>query len=149
MRHAFLKAACFFMLLFCFVTANAQQPGYIVHLTNKFEAGKPDTEPMMQFDCSDRIHLVITAAGLSKEKHELKALWFDPTGERKEMTRYKFDAMPITQVWAWLQLHGPTGAIVGQMFDPSFGMEEFIGEWRVDVLIDGTRIAEQKFRVLC
>lgn len=134
------------MLLFCLPVSGQDKVSYLVHLTSKFKDGQPDAEPMTRFDCSDRIYLLVTAVGLSKGKHELKALWIDPFGKQKEVTRYQFDGLPVTQVWAWLQLHGPTGTIIGQMFDPSFGMEEFIGEWKIEAFIDNEPISEKNFR---
>jgi len=126
-----------------------REVGYNIFLTNKTENNRPLDEPMNQFDCSDRIHVVILAAGLTRDQHELKVRWLDPVGNQKEVTRYKFDGLPITKIWAWLQLDGGTAAIVGQMFDPSFGMEEFIGEWRSEIFIDDKKVSEKKFQVLC
>ncbi len=144
------KAAWVFLLLFFSSAGYTQQvPGYNIYLTNKFIDGKPDNQPMTRFDCSDRIYLVVTVVGLSEESHELKVRWLDPRENQKELTRYNFTAVTITQIWAWLQLHGPSGAIIGQMFDPSFGMEQFIGEWKAEVMVDGERVATPVFQVLC
>jgi hypothetical protein len=33
--------------------------------------------------------------------------------------------------------------------DPSAGMDEFVGEWRVKVLVDGRVIEQKKFNVIC
>lgn len=110
---------------------------------------RPSEEQLTRFDCSDRIHLVVVATGLSQETHSLKVRWIDPHGEQKQVTKYDFQGLPITQVWAWLQLHGPTGAIIGQMFDPSFGLEAFIGDWEAIVFIDDKEVSHQKFQVLC
>ena len=137
------------MLLFSSLSLAQQSPGYNIYLTNELVDNRPAAEPMTRFDCSDRIHLVLTAVGLSLESHELKVRWLDPQGNQKELTRYKFTGIAITQVWAWLQLHGPTSAIVRQMFDPSYGMEQFIGEWVAEVYIDGKQVASPAFRVLC
>ena len=137
------------MLLFsCSATAD-QSVGYNIFLTNQENNNQPLDEPMTQFDCSDRIFLVVIVAGLEQENHELKVRWLGPGGDQRELTRYEFLALPVTKIWAWLQLHGPTGAIVGQMFDPSFGMEEFIGQWTAEVFIDGEKVSLQQFQVLC
>lgn len=123
--------------------------GYNIFLTNKAENNQPLDEPINEFDCSDRIFVVIFAAGLEKGSHDLKVRWLDPIGNPREVTRFPFEAVPVTKIWAWLQLDGGTAAMVGQMFDPSFGMEEFIGDWSADVYIDEEKVSEQKFRVLC
>ena len=104
---------------------------------------------MTAFDCSDRIYTVVEAQGLALGKHELKVSWVDPAGIQKELTRYEFDAYPFTRIWAWLQLNPPTGAIIGQVFDPSFGMEEFIGQWTAKVSIDDKLVKQHEFEVLC
>lgn len=124
--------------------------GYDVFLTNKERDNRPLDERMTRFDCSDRIFIVVIAAGVGVGEHELKVRWLDPTGEQRELTRFPFQGDPIANhVWAWLQLHGPTGAIIGQMFDPSFGMEEFIGDWTAEVFIDNRQVASRQFQVLC
>ena len=93
---------------------------------------------------------MVIAAGLGQGEHELKVRWLDPTGEQRELTRFPFQGSPIANhIWAWLQLHGPTGAIIGQMFDPSFGMEEFIGDWSAEVFINNKQVASREFQVLC
>lgn len=137
------------MLLFSCASLAQQSVGYNIFLTNQEKEDQPLDQPMTQFDCSDRIFVVVTVAGLKQESHELKIRWLDPLGAQRELTRYNFQGLPITKIWAWLQLHGPTGAIVGQMFDPSFGMEEFIGEWKAEVFIDGEKVSVQQFQVLC
>ena len=124
-------------------------PNFDIYFTNEVVNQRPSTAAIDEFDCSDRIHVVITAKGLSSKPHELRVRWLDPIGEQKELTRFEFNGLPSTQVWAWLQLHGPTGAILGQMFDPAFGMEEFIGEWHAEVSIDNEIIGKPTFKVLC
>ena len=143
------KAAWFSMLLFYCQTSSGQNVGYDIYLTAKEENNQPSEIRQDEFDCTDRIFVVIIVAGLSKEKHELKVRWLDPAGNQKELTRYNFEGRAITKIWAWLQLNGPTGAIIGQMFDPSFGMEEFIGDWHAEVYIDNKKVSLKPFRVLC
>ena len=121
------KTASLAWLFFLFlVTATTHAAtGYDIFLTNRMEGGKPAEDRLTRFDCSDRIFIVVFAAGLGEGEHELKVRWLDPTGEQRELTRFTFQGSKIANhVWAWLQLHGPTGAIIGQMFDPSYGMEE-------------------------
>lgn len=137
------------MLLFSCTVFAEQTVGYNIFLTSKEDNNQPLDEPMTQFDCSDRIFVVVIVAGLAQEDHELKVRWMGPGGDQRELTRYTFQGLPVTKIWAWLQLHGPTGAIVGQMFDPSFGMEEFIGQWNAEIYIDGKQVSLQQFQVLC
>jgi len=75
--------------------------------------------------------------------------WINPDDEQQELTRYKFNATKWSRNWAWLQLNGPTGAVLGQVFDPSFGMEEFIGTWHAEISMDNEKIQNLEFHVLC
>jgi len=143
------KAAWYALLLFSCPVNAQQNVGYDSFLTNQVENNQPLEQRMDKFDCSDRIYLVLIVAGLSRESHELKVRWLDPHGTQQELTRYDFDGQRANKIWAWLQLNGPTGAIIGQMFDPSFGMEEFIGDWHAEVFIDGDKVASEPFKVLC
>ncbi len=124
---------------------------YEIYLTNHVISTQPTSTAVTQFDCSDRIFVVVEATGLAQAEHELTVEWINPADERLELTNFDFHAHPSTpsRVWAWLQLHGPTGAVIGQIFDPSFGMEDFIGEWHARVLIDQEQIGAPVFNVLC
>ncbi len=99
---------------------------YTIYLTNKVINGQPDTKPAEVFDCSDRIHLVVEGHNLTPERHELTVKWHNPIGDQQELTRFKFAGAVMTRTWAWLQLHGSTAASVGQIFDPSFGMQKYL-----------------------
>ena len=145
-----IKGAIYnFLVVYSGICFGQQTPEYQIYFTNEVINNQPSSVASTEFDCSDRIHVVVTATGLSNDSHQLKVRWLDPANEQKELTRFAFNGLPRTQIWAWLQLHGPTGAIIGQMFDPSFGMEEFIGEWYAEVYIDGKVVAKQPFKVLC
>jgi hypothetical protein len=126
-------------------------PGYKIYLTNKVENDQPgmDDQSNPVFDCTDRIYLVVEALNLSQEKHKLSVKWLNPVGKQQEKTDYEFDAVPFTRIWAWLQLNGPPGAVIGQVFDPTFGMEEFIGEWSAHVAVDQKTVEKLNFVVVC
>ena len=127
------------------------EPGYKIYLTNKVENDQPgmDDQSSWVFDCTDRIYLVVEALNLAQKEHKLTVKWLNPVGDQQEKTDYNFDAVPFTRIWAWLQLNGPPGAVIGQVFDPTFGMEEFIGEWIAHVAVDKKTIKKLKFVVVC
>ena len=138
------------LLLFSFSGLKADQPpSYDIYLTRYAENGIPSREAHTDFDCSDRIYLVVEANNLTTEEHDLQVRWFNPVGDQQERTDYSFQAYPFTRIWAWLQLSGPPGAVIGQVFDPAFGMEEFIGEWQTKITIDKKKIDDVEFNVLC
>ena len=126
-----------------------EEPKFNVYLTNEVEEGYPTQKQMTEFSCSDRIYIVIEALGLSSEDHQMTVSWRDPTDAQQELTNYTFKGQDYNRIWAWLQLSGPPGAVFGQIFDPSFGMEDFIGEWRAIVSLNRKKLAELPFNVLC
>jgi len=147
-----MRLLFFIALLGCHgatAASSSDNAEYRLYLTNRVENNQPTSAPSDRFDCADRIYLVVEATDLAPEKHELTDRWLDPAGDRKELTHYQFNGFPSTRVWAWLQLHGPTSAVIGQIFDPSFGMEDFIGRWVADVSVNKKRIGKLEFDVLC
>lgn len=130
--------------------ANAAPALHQLYFTAAAMDGVPSTTAANEFDCSERVYAVVELAGLSATDHRLETIWIDPRGRRREHTHYRFKAFESSaRLWAWLELHRPAGATIGSLFDPALGMENFIGEWRVKVLIDGHRTGAGGFRVLC
>ena len=119
------------------------------YVTRQVVDNEPAMEPDTVFDCSDRIYVVVEALRLPEKKTDLMVRWFNPTGDQQERTDFQFMAQPFTRVWAWLQLNGPPGAVIGQVFDPSFGMEDFIGDWEAQVFLDNEIIDKISFQVVC
>lgn len=113
----------------------------------------PNQTPEKHFDCSDNVYAVIKSdaeTNLPSSEHQLVVNWFNPNNKLEQETRYKFTSIgKDTFVWAWLRLSAPAGAAIGRIFDPAFGMAEFIGQWRVEILIDQHKIATHQFDVLC
>ena len=132
-------------------SATAEAPQYKIYLTKKTQHDQPSMEEQAAtvFDCTDRIYIVVEALGLETKNYNLTVNWINPVGAQQEKTDYKFHAQPFTRVWAWLQLSGPPGAVIGQVFDPAFGMEEFIGEWSANVSINRDSVKKLAFTVVC
>ena len=130
-------------------SASSGDPQYHIYVTSKVVHQQPDIKPMNVFDCNDRIYLVVEALNLEDSNHDLVVQWIDPSGKQEEKTDYSFPNQPFVRVWAWLQLRGPTGAAIGQVIDPSFGMERFIGSWNAKVNLDGRKIQDVPFDVIC
>ncbi|MEM7563074.1 MAG: hypothetical protein AAF353_08510 [Pseudomonadota bacterium] len=128
---------------------SSETPKFEVYTTNLQVNGQPDYGAITRFDCSDRIYLVLEAQYLPRKKHSLEVDWIGPDGENRERTRYEFNGYAFTRTWAWLQMNGPNGAAIGQIFDPSFGMDSFIGSWRANVKVNGKKVAAHAFDVLC
>ncbi len=147
--HAYLSGV--FLLILPITVTSA--PQFTAYVTAKVEDGQPVRRNGLEFfDCSDRIYVVVEASGLSAEEHEMTVRWINPVGEQEERTDYTFlsgSHEPIEPIWAWLQLDGGPGSAIGRMFDSSFGMEDFIGEWEARIYIDGEPMAAPRFNVLC
>ena len=153
MRASLLRAALTALLLSAFhVQALSAEPAFRIYLTASAENEIPLGEDQRHFDCSDTIYAVVEVNGLRQGKHQLEAVWRDPDGRKVETTRYSFHATGgHSRIWSWLRLHGPEGiaGAIGRAFDPSLGMEAFIGEWTVQLFIDGDPVASKKFEILC
>lgn len=121
-----------------------------VYLTSKEKNGIPDTKPQTEFTCSDKIYAILEISGLSKTKHLLEAVWTDPSGKKRERTKVPlFISRDWARSWVWLSLHRPTGAAVVTVFDPAYGMEDFIGKWTISIFIDKKHLDKKQFSVLC
>ena len=131
------------------VVVAQDEPQYKTYLTRQVIDNEPAMEADSIFDCTDRIYVVLEALRLPQKNTQLMVRWFNPTGEQQERTVFDFNAQPFTRVWAWLQLNGPPGAVIGQVFDPSFGMEDFIGDWEAKVFLDKKPVETIGFQVIC
>ena len=102
------------------------------------------------FSCDDQIYLTIKFANHQPKLHQINISWKDPHGEERENNSFPFF---VTQneslAWASLKLHRSVGAGMLQLINPAAGMEEFIGEWTVEVKVGSIIDEKQKFEILC
>lgn len=125
-------------------------PSYDVFTTSRTEHGRPLDEPETQFGCSDQVFAVMDASGVDPGRYQVEVVWRDPTGTEREHTTFEVQVRRERErVWAWLKLHAPRGSTVMQVFEPSYGMDEFIGTWEARFLLNGERVAAVSFEVLC
>lgn len=121
------------------------------NLSNKY--GTPDNVKRSKFDCLDQIYAVSQIVSLSEGKHLAEFKWINPQGQAQEITSYKFlvnqSNAHSVKLWAWLKLSRGRGAAFFQWLDPATGLEEFIGEWRVELKIDGKELTQNTFDVNC
>ncbi len=130
--------------------ARPDKSEYQAYLTADTNSNVPAHDGNDDFSCSDKIYAVIEASNLTGKMHVLEVRWIGPSGNIQERTHYEFAFHgDNTRIWAWLSLYGPTGAVIGRLFDPSFGMGEFIGEWEAEILVDKKQIASLPFHILC
>jgi len=102
------------------------------------------------FDCSDVIYLFVESASTNALAAELKAVWTDPAGKDRVTARREFQRGE-GGYWSWsgLQLNRPAGASIMRLVDPAAGMDAFIGEWTVRVVVNDRNITTLTFDVLC
>jgi len=113
--------------------------------------GFPLDEAKTNFDCLDKIYSVTELTGFEKGKHTVEFKWFEPNGSIQERTVYDFWVRdkPSTKLWAWLELSRARGAGMLQWLNPAAGLEEFIGNWELRLLIDGKQYNSGNFEVSC
>ena len=132
--------------------ANAP-PKYSTYITSGTDNNIPRDEASENFDCSDKIYVVVEVASPLADgpsEHLLIVKWFNPGNKLDEKTKYAFTSYGEgTRFWAWLRLSAGAGAAIGRIFDPAFGMGEFIGQWRAEIWIDDQKISSHPFHVLC
>ena len=115
------------------------------------DRGLPDEAPLNEFDCSDKVYAVMNLEQIEPGKrHHLAFFWYSPDEELRELTEFPiFTRNSNVKQWAWLKLHRAFGASMLQLLNPAAGMEEFIGDWRVEVKINNELIANKTFKVIC
>lgn len=114
------------------------------------EGDIPKTTNQREFTCSDTVYVIIRTRGLADGIHAIQVEWFDPLGDRQELTQFEASTTgEESMIWAWLRLHAPEGLGIARNFDPSHGMRNFIGRWRVKIEIDHRHRATDWFDMLC
>jgi len=102
-----------------------------------------------RFGCNDKIYAAIDVLDLDAGEHTLTADWIDPTGKTREHIDYPFSGGGTTRITIWLKLHPPKGSTLFGFFNPSMGMEDFIGNWRLLICVDDDAELETAFEVVC
>ena len=130
--------------------ASAPKAAQQVYFTLADQHGFPKAESLTNFDCSDKIYIVVELSDYPPGRHELSIRWIDPADTLREQTQYPFHVRePTTRLWAWLSLGRAQGAGMLQWLNPAAGLVEFIGPWTTEVRIDNRKIAGPEFIVTC
>lgn len=130
------------------VTAQAQSK--TVYLAEGDQDERPLALAKSNFGCSEKIFAVAELNHYPRGKHDFSVRWIDPAGTVREHTQYPFYInTDDVRLWSWLSLRRGAGGSMLQWLDPSAGLEEFIGPWRVEVHIDAEKIASLKMEVNC
>lgn len=110
------------------------KPEFVLLMTNE-----PGGKAINEFDCSDKIYIELNFPKIQEKRHKIEAFWFGPGqfGSR-EYTEYEFEG---SYAYLWLKL--PKERLLGG------GMEDFIGEWKVKIHLDGKFLERKVFYVAC
>ena len=110
----------------------------------------PKDPAQTTFSCDDQIYLTIKFANHQPKLHQININWKDPNDQERENNSFPFF---VTQkeslAWASLKLHRSAGAGMLQWINPAAGMEEFIGQWTVDVKVGSIINQTLQFEILC
>jgi len=139
------------LAFFCVPILAETRPSATLEFNLADKHGAPNKQALSKFDCLDKIYAVTDVKNMPKGKHLVEYRWINPHGETQETTRYNFHVKDsaVTNLWSWLQLSRGKGAGLFQWLDPSTGLEEFIGEWRVDLFVNGKELQRANFEVNC
>lgn len=152
-RFIFLSATLFLHAIATPLPARAGiDANFNVYLTNKSMGEVPVNKPGAKFTCREKIYGVVEISGAQGDtaEHILYATWRNPSGEDQEVTQYPFHlANGGARVWVWLKLHRSAESSLTQFMNPSGGLEEFAGEWKLQIRIDDQQIDTKNFELLC
>lgn len=138
----------FFIALILLFLVNGTANGERQEIEYKAILTKNLTEktPVKKFECEDKIFLYFTWFGL-KGNHSLSAFWHKPGGKLQETAEYNFTAENKKEfTWLWLKLKKgkERGFII-----PGRGWTDFIGQWSVEIFLDGEFLERKQFLVVC
>ncbi len=121
-----------------------------VSFSSRSDGDIPRVTGETEFTCSDTVYAIIETEDLAAGTHDIELQWFDPRGERQELTRFKAHSDGgATMIWAWMRLHGPDNSGLVRTFDPAHGMRDFIGQWTVKTYVDQRQVDTAHFDMLC
>ncbi len=143
-------ACIFFIIYLTSAGAATAKPEYLLSFSAEHTNGIPVNTDQQSFNCSDQIYSIISASNLSDEPVQANIIWRNPAGQIQEQTPVNlFPVEGNAFGWAWLKLHKATGAALLSFVDDSIGMDDFIGDWHIELHIDNRKVASGNFNVLC
>jgi len=130
--------------------SDVSPPSHKIYFTADARGSVPGTDAAKKFTCNDQVFTVLEASHYPKDDYDVVVTWTDPAGRERERTNYQFvPRAKTTRVWSWLRLHRGAGAAVMSVFDSSAGLAGFVGEWTVQVAVNGKLLEKNTFEVLC
>jgi hypothetical protein len=144
-RLIVLKLLFLFVFSFCpNVFCEEREPAFEVYLTDQLEQGNEKNS----FSCGDPIIGKFRWLNLTSGKHSLEAFWYNPKKELQETTIHEFEFSEKQIVDSWVRLKLQRGKSKSFFF-PETGWEEFLGDWKLEIFLDGNFLKTKKFNVIC
>jgi len=130
--------------------ANSENINKSEPVADVFLTVNPKDPAQTSFSCDDQIYLTIKFANHQPKLHQINISWKDPNDQERESNSFPFFVTQKESVaWASLKLHRSAGAGMLQWINPAAGMEEFIGQWTVDVKVGSILNETHEFEILC
>ena len=105
----------------------------------------PASPPPTSFSMGEKIYALLTVEENLTGKHRISFQWINPAGRLQErFDKQLADSRPGYRCWSWIKLSGDE--FIPVSIGP-FSTKKFLGNWRVDVYLDGNFLTSEKFVV--
>ncbi len=151
MKHLFMTLVAAGLAISGAVSASADTDSVSVY-TARINSGK--VEAATRFDCSDSIYVFVQSGIPRDPRSTVEARWSNPSGRLVKAGERAFEPLQSGGEYAWDGIDIEAGGdafsnMLSAMFDPAAGYEDAIGEWRIEVSVDGTDHSTLSVEVLC
>lgn len=115
----------------------------------------PDYKAKYNFSCKEQMFSVIEIDNKEFIKDYTVIIpahikWINPQGNVQERTHIQIPLFNGKgRSYAWLKLHQPSGASMLGFVNDTLGLEEFIGDWKIQLEVNNQTIAEYPYSVIC
>ncbi|MFQ5645633.1 MAG: hypothetical protein ACE5GM_01770 [bacterium] len=101
-----------------------------------------------KFDCRDKVYAQIKWYDLPAGPHSLEARWFNPDRRLQETTKDDFTSLgrKISYTRVWLKMLPRTE---NELTGPDDEFAWAVGDWRVEIYLDGRLLSKKSFQVDC
>ncbi len=103
-----------------------------------------------KFDCGERIYGVFRLSNLENGERHIATQWKSPGGKVERTNKRRIRISSDDQfVFLSAFIEFASANSLSSIIDPASGIEPYIGQWTVDVIVDKNRIKSGHFQVLC
>ncbi len=124
--------------------AGVEVPSYTLKLMKDLV----EQEPVEEFDCRERVYLMITWFKVYGP-HRVTAHWFNPEGTLQDQGHLDFTGRQGEETNGWLALEFLNVADLASSTHLNAEVAKFYGRWKVRVFLDNNFLEEREFFVRC